>query len=209
VFDTLASLLNRDRSRRLENEMQVRHLLGCSAEQTRLRGDDPMTNTEALESTGMSRSRLLLASLLTVGIAAGSAFDVVRDSEHWPFSQYPMFSTIDRSHEHRTLRLFGVVQGSGEEMPLTDFEYLYPFDQCRVSTAMGRLNGDTATKGRVPAALADVYARYERRRAAGRHGGPPLQSVRLYRLRWELDADARNALHPDARELVLDHRPAR
>ena len=62
---------------------------------------------------------------------------------------------------------------------------------------------------RLPAALADVYARYERRRTAGRHEGPPLSAVRLYQLRWALDADARNAQHPDVRELLYEHRPDR
>jgi hypothetical protein len=161
----------------------------------------------ALAATGMSLTRVVLASLLTLGIVAGSTYDILRDREHWPFSQYPMFANVDRSRGHRTLRLYGVVRRTGEEVPLTDFAYLDPFDQCRVSTALARINADRAREERLRAALADVYARYERRRAAGRHHGPPLASLRLYKLRWVLDPAARNALHPDTRELVYEHRP--
>jgi len=52
------------------------------------------------------------------------------------------------------------------------------------------------------AAVEDVYARYERRRKAGDHDGPPLQAVQ-----WTLQPDAGNAMEPDARALVYEHRP--
>jgi hypothetical protein len=56
--------------------------------------------------------------------------------------------------------------------------------------------------------VTDVYDRYERRREAGDHDGPPLQAVRVYQLHWVLQPGARNAMHPNARELVYEYRPA-
>jgi hypothetical protein len=185
--------------------MRVRHLLGYILEQPHVRRSDGMTTARAIAGTGMSPRRLVLATLLTLGIVGGSAVDVVRDREHWPFSQYPMFSNIDHSHDHRTLRLHGVVRNSAREVPLTDFAYVEPFDQCRLSTALSRMSVDRPAD--LAAAVEDVYARYERRRKAGDHDGPPLQAVRLYRLQWTLQPDAGNAMEPDARALVYEHRP--
>jgi glucosyl-dolichyl phosphate glucuronosyltransferase len=199
------SIPGRDRGRRLEAEMRVRHLLGYILEQPHVRRSDGMTTARAIAGTGMSPRRLVLATLLTLGIVGGSAVDVVRDREHWPFSQYPMFSNIDHSHDHRTLRLHGVVRNSAREVPLTDFAYVEPFDQCRLSTALSRMSVDRPAD--LAAAVEDVYARYERRRKAGDHDGPPLQAVRLYRLQWTLQPDAGNAMEPDARALVYEHRP--
>ncbi len=192
------------RGTHLENEMGVRHLIGSIAEQCRVRSHGGTSNMAALAATGMSPARFAMVSLLTLAILAGSAFDVIRNREHWPFSPYPMFSKVDDSRGYRTLRLYGVARDGGE-LPLTDFAYLEPFDRCRLVSALETLRAEQ----RLPAALADVYARYERRRTAGRHGGPPLSAVRLYQLRWALDADARNAQHPDVRELLYEHRPDR
>jgi hypothetical protein len=53
-------------------------------------------------------------------------------------------------------------------------------------------------------ALLDTLRRYEELRAAGRHDGPPLQSVRLYIVRWQLDAQAANLNRPDYRRLIAE-----
>jgi glycosyltransferase involved in cell wall biosynthesis len=206
VFDFVLSVPRRDRARRLDYEMRVRHLLGYILEQPHVRSSGRMTTGRAIAATGMSRNRLVLASLCTFGIVGGSALDIVRDREHWPFSQYPMFSIIDRSHDHRTLRLHGVVRHTAQELPLTDFAHLEPFDQCRLSSALVRLRGERP--GDLAAAVTDVYDRYERRREAGDHDGPPLQAVRLYQLHWVLQPGAPNAMHPNAHELVYEYRPA-
>ena len=166
------SIPGRDRGRRLEAEMRVRHLLGYILEQPHVRRSDGMTTARAIAATGMSPRRLVLASLLTLGIVGGSAVDVVRDREHWPFSQYPMFSNIDHSHDHRTLRLHGVVRNSAQEVPLTDFAYVEPFDQCRLSTALSRMSVDrpadlaAAVDGRVRSIRAAAEGRRSRRAAA-------------------------------------------
>ena len=44
----------------------------------------------------MPKHRLLLAHLLILGILGGSFYDILTRQEHWPFSNYPMFSTIHR-----------------------------------------------------------------------------------------------------------------
>src|SRR5579863_4105711 len=42
----------------------------------------------------MSKPRLLVVYTLGTVIFGGALFDLVRDTEHWPFSPYPMFSEI-------------------------------------------------------------------------------------------------------------------
>src|SRR5262245_23145081 len=90
-----------------------------------------MSGTGAAPIT--ARRRVLL-NLVFVSLIAGSLYDIVRNEEHWPFSQYPMFSGVWRAPSFTWLRLFGVT-ARGEEFPLDDNQYIRPFDQSRLSKA--------------------------------------------------------------------------
>ena len=67
----------------------------------------------------MSRMRLILAHLAIAGVIGGSFYDIVMRQEHWPFSNYPMFSSVHRQWVLRWPRLYGVtpegyaVRGTG------------------------------------------------------------------------------------------------
>ena len=63
----------------------------------------------------MTRPRLIVANLLIVFMLGASAYDVIRDEEHWPFSQYPMFSRVAEKRELTWLRLY-VVTPDGREL---------------------------------------------------------------------------------------------
>jgi hypothetical protein len=139
-------------------------------------------------------------------LVGGHAYDLWRDEEHWPFSQYPMFSALETSREFTALRLYGV-SASGVELPLLAYSYLAPLDQCRVSTALSWMARTADAEARFADVLRTVHQRYERRRAAGDHSGLALAGVRLYRSRWTLQPDAGNADRPDARELVMAFEP--
>ena len=52
--------------------------------------------------------RRRVVNLVLVAFIAGSAYDTITDQEHWPFSQYPMFSGTWSSPTFTWLRLFGV-----------------------------------------------------------------------------------------------------
>jgi hypothetical protein len=52
--------------------------------------------------------------------------------------------------------------------------------------------------------LQDCLKRYEALRSAGRHHGPPLQGMRLYRVDWKLDPWARNLDSPDQKKLLFE-----
>jgi len=53
-------------------------------------------------------------------------------------------------------------------------------------------------------AARNILERYEARRAAGRHAGPPLRALRIYRIAWQFDPWARNADHPEHRTLLCE-----
>jgi hypothetical protein len=159
---------------------------------------------EPSEPTGkvaMSRPRLWVVYTLGAVILGGGLFDLTRDTEHWPFSPYPMFSDLMLSRTESTLRLYGVVQRSPlVEIQLDNDLYLQPFDNSRLADAMG----NALRENRVDTALTDCLTRYEALRRAGRHDGPPLIAMRLYKVTWTLDSSARNLDYPDSKDLLAE-----
>jgi hypothetical protein len=153
----------------------------------------------------MSPARRTLINTIIVGLLAGSAYDTVTDQEHWPFSQYPMFSGVWRSSTFTWLRLFGVT-ADGREFPLDQNRYVSPFDQSRLPKALKRIVDEDGDAG-VRVALSDCLARYEALRLDRRHDGPPLAAVRLYELEWKIDPDAANVDRPDRRSFIAEVRP--
>jgi hypothetical protein len=154
------------------------------------------------DSTGfapIARRRLLLAYAVIAIIVGCSLFDLITDTEHWPFSQYPMYSHTETSHSLTRIRLFGVTR-DGIEIPLYDIRYLQPFDNSRLQAALER----AAKKNQLSEAARDCLIRYEALRRVGRHNGPQLQSVRVYRVHWVLDPWARNIDHPDRKNLLVE-----
>jgi len=147
----------------------------------------------------MAKRRLLLVYAVNAVIVGGSLFDLIADTEHWPFSQYPMYSLVEKSRSLTRFRVFGVTQ-EGIEMPLYDLRYLQPFDNSRLSAALER----AANRHQLSEAARDCLVRYEALRRAGRHNGPPLQAVRVYRVYWVLDPWARNIEHPDRKNLLVE-----
>jgi glucosyl-dolichyl phosphate glucuronosyltransferase len=152
----------------------------------------------AVSTGGRERAYALIAFLV-----GGSAYDILIDREHWPFSQYPMFSDIQTSREFTSLRLYGVISGSGSEIPLLDSALIGPMDQCRLSTALSWISRTPDADQRLADVLRTTYDRYERRRLSGEHDGPPLDSIRLYRNYWTLQTDASPHDRPDMREFVM------
>jgi glucosyl-dolichyl phosphate glucuronosyltransferase len=153
----------------------------------------------------MTRSRRWIVHGLLAFVIGGHLIDIARDTEHWPFSQYPMFSDVDESPTYRTLRLYGIEDG--REIPLLSMQYLHPFDQCRVSTALSRMARRGSAQREFHEALADVWARYDARRKSGLENAPRLSGVRLYELEWRLEPDAANAERPEHRRLLADYLP--
>jgi hypothetical protein len=154
----------------------------------------------------LRRRRLLLIYALIAVITFGSLFSIVTDTERWPFSAYPMFSWVKREPTVTAFRLFGVTaEEHPGEIPLSASGYLQPFDNSRLSAAFRALTHRDANRDQeLSEALQDALRRYEKLRRAGRHSGPQLRGIRLYRLFWELDPRARNVDRPDRKVLIFE-----
>jgi hypothetical protein len=151
----------------------------------------------------MSAGRLAAVHVLIVALLAGSAYDIVTGTEHWPLSPYPMFSRVERSATLDSLMLAGVMdEPDAREMPLRDLPYIQPFDQCRLITAFQRVKNRDDDGASLRAMLRDSLVRYEQQREAGAHDGPRLRAVRIYSAHWTLDPQARNVDTPDERRLL-------
>lgn len=150
----------------------------------------------------MGRPRIWLVYTTIAVITGGSLFAIIKDAEYWPFSPYGMYSDMRRERSLTWLRLFGVTKAEEpQEIPLLAPEYIQPFDQSRLPKALSQMRRNP---DKLREALRDCLMRYESLRLAGRHQGPPLQGIRLYRLEWQLDPWARNADRPDRRTLILE-----
>jgi hypothetical protein len=162
------------------------------------------TATESSEPPGtivMSRSRLWTVYGLGAVIFGGALVDVVRDTEHWPFSPFAMYSRLDLSGTYSTLRLYGVVERSPLiEVQLDSNLYLQPFDLSRLPPALKH----AAQENTLDEAMIDCLARYEVLRRARRHDGPPLVAMRLYMVTWKLDPSLSNIDRPDRKDLVTE-----
>ena len=150
----------------------------------------------------MPRWRLVTVYALGAVIVGGSVYDCVTDREHWPFSQYSMFSGIEnRADDYTLLRLYGVTQRD----PLMEFaldknDYIKPFDNSRMGAALLI----ALRQNRLTPALEDCLKRYNALAASGIHHGPALQALRLYRLTWTSDPRVRNLDNPDRKDILAE-----
>lgn len=156
-------------------------------------------------TTDLSRLRYLLINTLILVIIAGSLFDIVTRKEHWPFSYYDLYSGVSSEYSLTLFRLYGVPQaGASQEIPLYAYRYIQPFDNARLRFALEDMNRNSERDRMLTTALQDCLKRYEALRSAGRHHGPPLQGMRLYRVDWKLDPWARNLDSPDEKKLLFE-----
>jgi hypothetical protein len=151
----------------------------------------------------MSRRRRWIVNAFLGFLIAGSLYDIVFDQEHWPFSQYPMFSGIWRQTSFTWYRLVGV-RDDGVEVTLDRNSYVRPFDQSRLHLGLVRLASAPDAANRLRKAVENCLQRYERQRVRGEHSGPPLHAMRLYLFEWRLDAAAQNVDAPDGRQLITE-----
>lgn len=148
----------------------------------------------------MTPRRRLLANAIVLAILGGQALAIVLDRELWPFSPYPMYSELRRGPTVSRLWLYGL-SVDGAEAPLKERAAFHPFRLAQLEGALARLD-----EPRLREALQDLLARYEAGRRDGRHAGRELSALRLYRMTWNVDPEARNRDRPLARDLLAEAR---
>ena len=148
----------------------------------------------------MGRRRVLVVYGLMGFIVGGSLLDAVRDTEHWPWSCYPMYSYMETGTTFDDYRLYGVLKENPEtEISLfTDERYLQPFDQSRLAEALDQALGDS----RLHEGLRNCLNRYEALRRAGGMRGRNWLKLRMYHVFWTLDPIGKTIEKPDRKELI-------
>jgi hypothetical protein len=145
--------------------------------------------------------RKAFVNLILAAFIIGSAYDIITDREHWPFSQYPMFAEAWESPTFVWLRVFGVT-ADGNEFPLDANRFVAPFDQSRLPKALRRIREQPDADARIHRALRDVMTRYEQLRLESDHEGPPVVAMRLYELEWTIDRSAGNVNRPERKTFI-------
>jgi hypothetical protein len=155
----------------------------------------------------MEPRRIWLVYVLMAALVGGSLYDLVRDTEHWPFSQYPMYAQVVYKRELERIWLFGVTdEQRPREIPLLAYPYIQPLNQARLLKGLEKMSYRPDGQRLLTEASRDCLVRYEALRRRGRHQGPALQGIRCYRLYWKLDPWARNVGSPDRKQLLTEVR---
>ena len=137
----------------------------------------------------MSKSRRSLINVMLFGLIGASAYEISIRGEHWPFSSYPMFSKTRREGRVEHYALQAIPQDGSQAFPLYQPKHVHPFLWYRQRAAFRRMLEGPGGKAAVKVGLADTMARYEQGRVKGRHDGPPLRALQLYRIEWSIDPD--------------------
>jgi hypothetical protein len=158
---------------------------------------------------GLKKKREYLVYAVIFVITAGSVFDIATQREHWPFSPYSMFSSVRRDYSLTRLKLFGVTKtNTTSEIPLTKPQYIQPLSDIQIQIALSKKKklDDVSYEKYLEEALQHILSRYEVLRIAGKHDGPEILGIRLYRYEWKLDPMIHAPERPDARELIFEVR---
>jgi hypothetical protein len=150
----------------------------------------------------MSPARVGLATALIAVLAGGQILDIALQEEHWPFTRYSMYATV-QTERIQWIQVYGVTPEG--EMFLEPTSYLHPFDLTRLPQAFEDvvLSGPDE-EGRVRQALENLYELYAAGRRTGAHDGPPLTALRLYRVQWKIDPDPETHNQPEQRILLYE-----
>ena len=125
----------------------------------------------------------LLAFLVPISIQSCYLF---RQADGWLFGNFSLFSALSKSTRDTRYSIYGVRQGDGTELRLDESAYWAPLDLIRIRAALvlvARASKDD--EGRFLEALRE---RYRLNAERGRHGGPPLESIRIYRVTYDWTA---------------------
>lgn len=157
----------------------------------------PVVDTSPLPK--MPRGRILVAIAVTAFVVSGQLFDVVCGCEHWPFSDYAMYSEITTRRETEMIRAYGVTSRDEETWSP---DQCSPLDPVRLSCILANHNDNAALS-----VAADALMKL----ANANPAGAQLTRMRIYRCRWEHDGQTRNFDRPERTLLAesADTRDAR
>jgi hypothetical protein len=149
--------------------------------------------------------KTLVYAVLAV-IVLGHLHEIVLQYEHWPFSNYPMWSRPIDSWDLYHQRMVGVTKGpDSHEVPLLK-PYFDPLPGRFLELHLAGIIRDGRKGDLKPAQqlTADYLKRYEQRRLNKQHDGPELSGLRIYEDYWLMNNDASNKPTPGHVTLLFD-----
>jgi hypothetical protein len=162
------------------------------------RGDAPVVEP-------MRPWRVWLAYGVVGVVVLGHGYDIARQVEHWPFSNYPMWARPATEWHIKNVVPVGLTAGPVPiEVELTDPAYFAPLPPHYQKIAFLRV-ASPRRAGQRERMLRDYLDYYDKRRESRLHDGPPLQGIRLYEDYFDLRRDAANAGKPDRRTLLYEY----
>jgi len=156
----------------------------------------------------MGTRRMWFVYALAAVLVLGHLVNAASEREHWPFGPYLMFSQLNPGNATSLLRMKGVTDELvPQEILLSkDPAYFAPMPVYHIRLCFDRALALWSTGKPQPlrTLCREYLDRYEARRVAGLHNGPPLRGLRLYRYEWTLEPTAANAATPDHVTLIYD-----
>jgi len=150
------------------------------------------------------RRRKLVYGVIAV-IVAGHAYDIIRQQEHWPFSNYPMWARLSKDWHVTSVVPVGLTGDPARpEVELSDPAYFAPMPLHFQRLTFTSLRRASPRREKV---LGDYLHRYEQLRRSDQHSGPALVGLRLYERYWDMNTRASNAATPDRTTLLYEYRP--
>jgi hypothetical protein len=136
-------------------------------------------------------------------IVLGHVYEIVRQQEHWPFTNYEMWAKVTRDWHVSEIVPVGVSdEPEPREVDLRNPAYFAPMPLHYQRLNFRRAASREKLRDRM---IEDYLRRYEFLRSHGKHNGPPLKGLRLYEWYWLMDRSASNAQAPDRRTLLYQY----
>jgi hypothetical protein len=149
--------------------------------------------------------RLLILVIIAPHLAAG-----ILSFEWFPFSSYPMYSTLRREPVYKffMLRAFRHVEVNGqiqrEDLEFRSRQYLWPFDEPGLLQSFAGLI-QARRMDDVSAGLQEIAHRYRvRRQLYPDRNFPEIHGLSLYRAQWRALPGAPNVHEPESLELIRE-----
>jgi hypothetical protein len=157
----------------------------------------------------MKSWRVWLVLCLAGAITAGHLYDVISQTEQWPFSYYPMYARAEKRQSLTVLSLYAVIKRDGHRRVVRvtdapDLPQLPALNEGRLRVilmaAWNRPPGNNEAAARD--VLGDYIRLYEAHRLAGLLDGPQILEARLYKLTWRLGPDGSRKSRPNRAQLL-------
>lgn len=166
----------------------------------------PTVELPPAEIEPMRRHRLWVAGGVLSFIVLGHVAAFASHTEPWPFSRYHLYSKVYSTREPiKRLYLVGLTEG-GREVALSN-RHFPPIDGTRLRRALSRIFEPEDDAPVDPEQLAGWLELYERFRVEGKHDGPALVGMRVYKGEWHFRGDARNAKDPPDKRFFFGQYP--